>query len=189
MNLQEQFDNYVKATEISVGKILGREPLKFKEYVFTEDGIKREFNHEALPVTIENQEKLYALLDELEVAQGEIEGVLADKQSEFLGLSQTISPDDEAEEDKEAKIKKDKEIIEKLTKLTKEIKKIGRDLEKKVMDIRLDIAVLLFSRASQGMTKERVKKFLDKEQLSIMEHIAKGLTIPPPQLPEKNLKV
>jgi PAB1-binding protein PBP1 len=136
-------------------------------------------------VAIEHQNKLYDLLDELERAQEEIQDVLVKKQREVIELSSLQLHEEETEEGKKERTIKEKETIEKLKKMTKEIKQTGRDLEKKVLDIRLDIAVLLFSRASSGVTKDRVKKFMDKEQLFIIEHIAKGVTIPPPQLPEK----
>lgn len=175
MDLTKQLENFTQAEEVSMPKMMGEDSVVFIEYRKNDKGTCDKIEHHALPVVYKDLKKLQELQDKLdELKRKSINDVLG-KNEEL----QKLLPHSEEER---IEFAKNPENLAKATALGDELKTISRKYNDEMNEIRLDMAVLVFSRTGD-YTREQVSNFLDIQQLQAFEYIAFGLSVPPKQLP------
>lgn len=173
--MNKGLEKYTQAKDISFDKMLGaagKEGVKFYE-TKKKDGTVLYETHRALPVTLENLDKLEDYIDQVDdlISQYREDGnKIYKKMSENENKTKTAGDNEE--------------LLKEVTALNKEFRKLTRKYEKDMIDIKLDIAVLCLSR-TEDTSKEEVRKWIDKKDLDDIVDIARGMSYPPKQSGEQ----
>lgn len=175
--MNKGLEKYTQAKDISFDKMLGaagKEGVKFYE-TKKKDGTVLYETHRALPVTLENLDKLEDYIDQID-----------DLTSAYRKDGEVIYKKMLENEDKikNGKAEEGDKALEEITTFSKELRKLTRKKEKELIDIKLDIAVLCLSR-TEDTSKEEVRKWIDKKDLDDIVDIARGMSYPPKQSGEQ----
>ena len=203
----KSLENYQEAEGVSIGKVMGNEPLVFQEYVY-QAGRKSVVQHEALPVPYSKLSILKGYSKELEKARAEHGKLGVELQAKFTEkvnklkmygskiteLQEKIDKEtgkkkvnkkkvDEWLKEQEDLTTKMRNLGDKLTTLSEEVETALAESDNNMDDVQFNIAKLVFERANPEITVEKIKTFIDKVQLQWFEYIALGQSIPPKLLP------
>lgn len=157
MSPEKQLENYTKAEDVNMEKMLGQGGVKFYEFKNT-NGLTETKTHTALPIVIGKMPKFYELLDDIDVLNNDFKSKLEQIQKELTTLSDT-----------------DTEVV---STFNKKVRDLNRTHSTLLNNKKMEVALLCFER-TEKTSLEELSSWVTADILDKIEYLALGLTVPP----------